>query len=159
MELDQRTMRKSELRDLIDRVRMRHNRRVLCIVALMFVAFIGGFGLAPKTSSDPSTISGRRLYVYGIMVVYLAIAVVGGLIIIYLAKTDCAKFRVLCPKCGLNLYSLRRLFLAVLGRETREFVRIVIIGSSMKHEWLNRDLIPEQEGVNLCGNERFTDRS
>src|ERR1700722_2610581 len=104
MELDQRTMRKSELRHLIDRVRMRHNRRGLCIVALMFVAFIGGFGLAPKTSSDPSTISGRRLYVYGIMVVYLAIAVVGGLIIIYLAKTDCAKFRVLCPKCGLNLY-------------------------------------------------------
>ena len=111
-------MKKDELRDLIDRVRMRHNRRVLCVIALMFVVFIGGFGLAPNTSSDPTAISGRRLYIYCVIVVYLAIAVVGGLIIFCLAKTDCAKFRVLCPKCGLNLYSLRRLFSG--GAEARD---------------------------------------
>lgn len=111
-------MTKSELHELIDRVRRRHNRRILCVLAVMLAVFFGGFNLAPSPSSSPDAIRSRQLYIYGVVVVYIAIAAIGGMIVFRRAKTDCFKFGVLCPKCGLNLYSRRHLLFG--GAGTRE---------------------------------------
>ena len=111
-------MKKNELHEIIDRVRQRHNRRVLFVLALMFTVFIGGLILAPSPSSDSVAISSRRIYIYCVFGIYFVIAIVGGIVIFRFAKSDCTKYGVMCPKCGLSLYSQRRLLLG--GAGTRE---------------------------------------
>src|ERR1700744_4015312 len=109
-------MTKHELQESIDSVRNRHNNRVVGVMALMLGILFVGFLFAP----DPSTQSPehRKLYIYGVMCVFVLVGIIGGGIILQVAKRDCTKFGVLCPKCGLNLYSRRRLIFG--GRGTRE---------------------------------------
>jgi hypothetical protein len=84
----------------------------------MFTVFFGGLILAPSPSSEQSAMLNRRIYIYAVLTSCLVVAAVGGIIILGRIKTDCSKFGVLCPKCGLNLYSQRRLLLG--GAGTRE---------------------------------------
>ena len=110
-------MTKTELHELIDRVRRRHNRRVLSLLALMLAVFFVGLKLAPR-SPDSSALTHRQLFIYGVTAVYLTVAITGGWTIFCRIKTDCSAFGVLCPKCGHELYTKRHLLLG--GRGTRD---------------------------------------
>ena len=84
----------------------------------MRVVFIGGLSLGPSPSSEPAAVASRRLYLLCVIGVYLVLAIVGGILVFHLAKTDCYKPGVLCPKWGMTLYSRRRLVFG--GAGTRE---------------------------------------
>ena len=103
-------MTKSELNGLVDKVRTRHNVRVVICLAVMLVVFVGGLSLTPDASPDPAQAAKRRAFIFGIVAAYVGIATVGGVIIFRLAKTDCYRFGVICPKCRQHLYSRRPCF-------------------------------------------------
>jgi hypothetical protein len=114
-----RKMKGEELRALIDKIRKRHNRRVFFAVLILLVVFWGGFGLAPSPHSD--VIIKRQLYNKILLSVCFFIAVVCGFTILHFVKSDCFKLGVLCPNCGLHLYSRRRLLFGGAGTiETEE---------------------------------------
>jgi len=109
-------MTRIELRSLINKVRVRHNRRVLLTIASMMAVFWIGYSLAsglPYIPNEP--LSPRNISFYAFEAATVALNIVGMIITFRRAKTDCYKYGVLCPKCGKNLYSRRRLLLGGPG--------------------------------------------
>ena len=112
-------MTKTELQELIDRVRKRHNRRVIISLVSFFSLLFGGLKLADNFFPDPSTLSNRQSFINGVVGICALLGLICLIIIFGKAKSDCYKYGVLCPKCGLNLYSQRRLLFGGPGaRET-----------------------------------------
>ena len=111
-------MKREELQTLIDRVRKRHNRRVIALVALLLVVVFGGFRLNDYLNPVAAQTAARESFFQAVIVYFLLIAILGGVFILRRAKSDCYRYGVLCPKCGHHLYSRRRLLLG--GRGTRE---------------------------------------
>ena len=108
-------MTKSELQKLVNPVRRRHNRRLVCTLALMFLTFFGGLRIAPPLSGKTTGISHRDMFIYAVVAVYMTIAVVGFTIDFRRIKLDCYRFGAICPHCGATLYSRRRLLLGGFG--------------------------------------------
>ena len=112
-------MTKSELHNLVDRVRKRHNRRIVLVVTVMLVLLFGGLTLVSYLYPDPDAKPQRTVFVYAVAGLSIVVGGVGGSIIFHLAKADCFSLGVVCPFCGLHLYSRRRLVYGGAGiRET-----------------------------------------
>jgi hypothetical protein len=107
-------MTQAELTQKISIVRKRHNFRQSIVVLLSLSIFFGGlFSTYNFELSD----SGRHLYIYFVIALFIVV-VTAGTVKNYLEdKKDCYKNSIVCPHCGKHLYDWHRI---VWGGESPE---------------------------------------
>ena len=101
-------MTRAELEELIDRVRRRHNRRVMAVFGMMTVVLFGSFASVDWFVS-PRRGAQRDQWVWLVAGVLLVVSAGGFLWVFGRAKKDCVELGVVCPACRRHLYSRRRL--------------------------------------------------
>lgn len=121
-------MRRAELEALIDRVRPRHNRRMVTLLVLfVFVFFIGLFSM-PRGLNR----SGRELWMLAVVGVEALLVGAGFRLAFRAIKDDCYRLSVLCPLCGRHLYSHHHLIWG--GEGTRRTGRCPHCGAQLIDE-------------------------
>src|SRR5258705_6992527 len=99
---------RTELEQLIDRVRRRHNMRVLALWGLMSAVLFGGFvrvnSLYPRFAGPE-----RGQAAWRVIAVFIGLSVIGFAYVFDRVKKDCFRLGVVCPACHRHLYTRRRL--------------------------------------------------
>jgi len=99
-------MTQVELTQKISFVRKRHNFRQAIVTILSFSILFGGlFSINNLTYSE----TGRHIYLYFVIAVFIVVGTVGCVKNYLLDKKDCYKNSIVCPHCGKHLYDWHRL--------------------------------------------------
>jgi hypothetical protein len=96
---------RTELEELIDRVRRPHNRRMVALLALFLIVFIVGLLSMPRGVTRTQA----ERWVMATLGLEVIVGAVGMVFAFRPIKGDCYRLGVLCQSCGKHLYTRRRL--------------------------------------------------